>query len=117
MINLTPYFIIKCTFVSMVIEAYLAYLLKVNKTEDILKIALVNLITSPIIYSIPLYVKARFNFPYENLILVLMVIISIYYEGYIYKKFLSFDKINPFKLSLMLNLLSAVILSILNFTF
>lgn len=106
MLNELPLILLKYYIITVILEIFLAYLLKIRKKKDILNIILVNLITNPP-FSLAIFLINMFwgiEAYYACLIILEITIILI--EGRIYKKILSHQKINIYVLSLLLNLSS-----------
>lgn len=95
-----------CLSLTIFIEIITAYCLKVRKCKDFINIILVNFITNPLVVTIPFYCNIYHGITARNIILVILEIVAILVEGFVYKKYLNFDKINPYIISLILNLIS-----------
>ena len=113
-INNLPYIMIRCLFLTIVIELTMAILLKVKDKKDLINIVLVNVITNPIVVTIPVYFNLKYGVLERNIVLYLLEILTVITEGAIYKKVLNYKKINPFILSLILNFSSYAIGEIIN---
>lgn len=110
---MTEYFLpvgmIICLSLTIAIETFIALLFKIKNIKDFINITLANLITNPLVVSICFYFNIYHGLLISNIIMAILEIIAILVEGFIYKKYLKFDKINPYVLSLILNLTSYVI--------
>lgn len=116
-INDLPYIMVKCLFFTILIEIIVATILKIKSKKDFLNILLVNVMTNPIVVSLPVFINIRFGLMQRNITVVILEIITVFIEGKIYSKYLNFKKINPYILSLILNLCSYVIGDIIKYIF
>lgn len=112
-INELPLIMLICLSSTIVIELIMSLLLGMRNKKDILNVILVNIMTNPLVVSILMYITYNrlFNTTISIIILEILVILT---EGFTYKKVLTFDKINPYVLSLILNISSYFIGRLLN---
>ena len=112
-INELPLIMLICLISTIVIELIMSLLLGMRNKKDILNVILVNIMTNPLVVSILMYITYNrlFNTTISIIILEILVILT---EGFAYKKVLTFDKINPYVLSLILNISSYFIGELLN---
>lgn len=112
-INELPLIMLICLSSTIVIELIMSLLLGIRNKKDILNVILVNIMTNPLVVSILMYITYNrlFNTTISIIILETLVILT---EGFTYKKVLTFDKINPYVLSLILNISSYFIGRVLN---
>lgn len=112
-INELPLIMLICLSSTIMIELIMSLLLGIRNKKDILNVILVNIMTNPLVVSILMYITYNrlFNTTISIIILEILVILT---EGFTYKKVLTFDKINPYVLSLILNISSYFIGRILN---
>ena len=112
-INELPLIMFICLSSTIVIELIMSLLLGIRNKKDILNVILVNIMTNPLIVSILMYITYNrlFNTTISIIILEILVVLT---EGFAYKKVLTFDKINPYVLSLILNIASYFIGKLLN---
>lgn len=112
-INELPLIMLICLSSTIVIELIMSLLLGIRNKKDILNVILVNIMTNPLIVSILMYITYNklFNTTISIIILEILVVLT---EGFTYKKVLTFDKINPYVLSLILNITSYFIGGLLN---
>lgn len=112
-INELPLIMLICLSSTIVIELIMSLLLGMRNKKDILNVILVNIMTNPLVVSILMYITYNrlFNTTISIIILEILVILT---EGFTYKKVLTFDKINPYVLSLILNISSYFISGLLN---
>lgn len=95
-----------CLFITIVIECAVAFILKVRNLKDYLNIIIVNFMTNPLVVSIPVYFNIMYGIKYRNIAYYFLELFAVISEGYIYKKYLKYNKINPFIFSCILNLTS-----------
>lgn len=112
-INELPLIMLICLSSTIVIELIMSLLLGMRNKKNILNVILVNIMTNPLVVSILMYITYNrlFNTTISIIILEILVILT---EGFTYKKVLTFDKINPYVLSLILNISSYFIGGLLN---
>lgn len=112
-INELPLIMLICLSSTIMIELIMSLLLGIRNKKDILNVILVNIMTNPLVVSILMYITYNrlFNTTISIIILEILVILT---EGFTYKKVLTFDKINPYVLSLILNISSYFIGRLLN---
>lgn len=112
-INELPLIMLICLSSTIMIELIMSLLLGIRNEKDILNVILVNIMTNPLVVSILMYITYNrlFNTTISIIILEILVILT---EGFTYKKVLTFDKINPYVLSLILNISSYFIGRVLN---
>ena len=112
-INELPLIMLICLSSTIVIELIMSLLLGMRNKKDILNVILVNIMANPLVVSILMYITYNrlFNTTISIIILEILVILT---EGFTYKKVLTFDKINPYVLSLILNISSYFIGELLN---
>ena len=112
-INELPLIMLICLSSTIMIELIMSLLLGIRNEKDILNVILVNIMTNPLVVSILMYITYNrlFNTTISIITLEILVILT---EGFTYKKVLTFDKINPYVLSLILNISSYFIGRVLN---
>ncbi len=101
-----PKIMIICLLSTILIETLFSFILGVRKKKDYLNIILVNIITNPIVVLVPTILGIYCGLKYRNICLLCLELFTVFIEGFIYKKVLSYDKNNPYVLSLILNLMS-----------
>ena len=109
-----PYIMIKCLICTIIIELCGALILKVRDRKDLLNVLLVNILTNPLVVSIPVLILVRYGYKTSMIVLIVLEILTVLVEGFIYLKTLKYKKINPFGLSLILNISSFLIGEIIN---
>lgn len=95
-----------CLIITIIIECTVAFILKVRNLKDFFNIIIVNFMTNPLVVSIPVYLNIMYGIKYRNIAYYFLELFAMFSEGYVYKKYLKYDKINPFILSFVLNLTS-----------
>ena len=103
-----PRVMIICLLCTIVIECGIALILGYRK-KDLLNVLLVNLLTNPVVSSVPVYFNYHYGLKSRNIVLLILEIITLIVEGFIYVKVLKRKKINGFILSFILNLSSYLI--------
>ena len=91
-----------CLICTVVIEVIVALILRVRDKKDLINVVLVNILTNPLVVSISLYVHICYGYRYYRLSMIILEILVLIIEGFIYKKVLK-RNINPYLLSLVLN--------------
>ncbi len=97
-----PLVMLKCLVLTILIESLIALLIGYRK-KDIINVILVNAITNPLVTSIPIFFNVFYSVKARNISLLILEIITLLFEGFIYSKVLKKKTINPFALSLILN--------------
>lgn len=88
---------------TIIIEISLSQILGVRNKKDIINIILVNLITNPIVNVTIFILNILYGLKYFYVGLIITELITVLFEGYVYKKCLSYKKINCYLLSIILN--------------
>ncbi len=105
-INNMPLTMAVCLSLTILIEALIALLLGVRSKNDLLNIVLVNIMTNPIVVTVPYLIYTLFNFKIYKYSIYVLEVLAFLTEGLIYLKVLDYKKINPIILSAILNLSS-----------
>ena len=105
-INNMPLTMAICLLLTIIIESIFAFLLGVRSKKDFLNITLVNVLTNPIVVTIPYLIYILYGYKFYTYSIILLEIFTFLIEGLIYLKVLDYKKINPLFLSLLLNLTS-----------
>ena len=87
---------------TILIEGIIAFILGYRK-KDLINIILVNILTNPIVVTISVYFNVKYGLFERNTSLIVLEVLTLFIEGFIYYKVLKRRKINPFLLSLILN--------------
>ncbi len=101
-----PRIMITCLLLTLIIELFFAWVFRIKDKKDFFNIMLANIITNPIVVILPHYISFNYGFKLYDVILIILEILAVIVEGVIYQKYLKYKKINPYLLSLLLNLLS-----------
>ena len=109
-----PLVMVKCLVLTILIEGIIAVIIGIRDKKDILNIILVNIITNPIVVSLPFVFLIVFGYTYYKISFYILEVITLLVEGLIYYKVLNYKKINPFIISLILNGSSYLIGELLN---
>lgn len=109
-----PAIMIRCLVCTVIIECIIAFIIGIRNKKDFLNVILVNCITNPIVVTVPLYFNIRYGIIERRVALLILEILTIICEGFIYKKILKFKKINPYIISIVLNAGSYFIGEIIN---
>ena len=110
-----PVIMLICLTSTIVIEVIVSLFLKVRKGKDIANIILVNILTNPLVVTIPFYMNISYGLFSRNVTLLIMEVLVVLVEGLIYKKYISYKKTNPYLLSLIINFSSYVIGNLINY--
>ena len=113
-LNDLPWMMVKCLLCTIVIEVIFGLIFRIRDKKDILNIVLVNVLTNPIVVSIPVFVMFRYGMQARYIVLIILELLTVLVEGFIYYKVLKYKKINPFVLSLLLNIASYLIGEVIN---
>ena len=105
-INDVPEILLRCLLLTIIIELSVALIIGIRDKKDLINVILVNILTNPIVTSIPVLINLHFGILARNIVLYTLEIITFLVEGIIYFKTLKYKKINPFLVSLILNLSS-----------
>ena len=95
-----------CLTLTILIEVSLAFILGVRKKRDFLNIILVNIMTNPIVVTLPILLYILFNYSVYRYSIYILEVLAVILEGLVYLKILKYRKLNPFALSLILNAVS-----------
>lgn len=98
-----------CLSITIIIEVLVAFGFKVRQGKDFVNIVLVNVLTNPLVVTVPFYFNIYYGVIYRHIALLILEVLATLVEGFVYKKYLKFDKINPYLFSLILNISSYLI--------
>ena len=107
-LNKFIFIMIRCLILTILIETSIGYIMGYRK-KDLLNILLVNVMTNPLVTSVPVYFNFFYGVMCRNIVLLILEVLTIIIEGIIYKKYLERKKINGICLSLLLNASSYLI--------
>ena len=108
-INDLPLIMVRCLILTIIIEVVIGLLLKVRNKKDLLNILLVNVLTNPLVVSLPIFMLFKFGLIAKYVSFAILEILTVIVEGFIYSKVLEYRKINPYLLSLILNISSYLV--------
>ena len=109
-----PYVMIRCLLITILIEVGVAFIIGYRK-KDLVNVLLANILTNPIVASVPVYFNLKYGVLGRNISLAILEVLVLFVEGFIYKKYLEKRKINPYILSIILNASSFLIGEIINY--
>lgn len=110
-----PMIMIRCLILTIIIETIVGLILGVRNKKDIINVILANIVTNPIVVSMPVLIYVYYGYKYQVVSLYILEVLTVIVEGFIYFKVLNYKKINPFLLSLFLNLSSYLIGELINY--
>lgn len=116
MLNDLPFLMLKCLLITITIEIIVAIILKIRK-GDLLIVLLVNTLTNPLLVSLNVMIGILYGKIYYYVTLIILEILVLFIEGYIYKKVIDYRRINPYKISFILNMGSYFIGELINIIF
>ncbi len=103
MLNLLPYYMVRSLAATLIIELVFAAILGARNKKDLLNVALVNIMTNPVVVSVSFVTGFFYGQNARLIVLIILELFALFSEGFIYKKTLNYKKINPFLFSLLLN--------------
>lgn len=109
-----PWIMARCLIGTLIIEIIIGIIIGIRDKKDILNVGLVNVFTNPLVSSIPVLIYINCGYVPQIVSLVILEIFAFVSEGFIYSKVLKYKKINPYLISLILNLSSYIIGVIIN---
>ena len=109
-----PLIMVKCLLFTIIIEVVIGFIIGIRNKKDILNVILVNIFTNPLVTSIPVFIYIKFGYKMEVVTLVTLEIFAFVSEGFLYGRILNNKKINPYLISLILNLSSYFIGCLIN---
>ncbi len=104
-INELPKVMIISLTCTIIIEVVVAFILK-YRGKDILNIVLVNILTNPLLNSIIVAINYYYGLKARNIVLIILEILVVIVEGFMYQQYLTKKKLNGYILSLILNIAS-----------
>ena len=113
--NIFAYYLFRNLILTVIIEVILALIIGIRNKKDIIIVILVNLFTNPFVTIIPFIFNIYCGIMYKKISLIILEILIVLLEGYIYKKSLIKNKPNPYILSLILNVASYGVGFIINY--
>ena len=105
-ITTLPLIILRCLITTIAVEVLIGIVLGIRNKVDIINMVLVNILTNPVVVTVPMYFNLKNGLLGRNISLYILEVVAFIVEGFIYKKYFKYDKLNPFIVSLILNLSS-----------
>ena len=112
-LNDIPFYMARALILTILIETIVAFIIGLRK-KDLINVILVNIMTNPLVFIVPLYINIRYGLFERNIALFIFEMFALFSEGFVYSKYLKYKKINPYVISLILNLSSYLIGVIIN---
>ena len=100
-----PLTMVVCLSLTIIIETLLAFIIGVRK-KDLIFVVLAQVVTNPIVVTVPYLIFIKFSYKNYLISIYVLEVLAFLVEGLIYSKSLRNKKINPFLLSLILNVCS-----------
>ncbi len=110
-----PIVMIRCLIITILIETIIAIIIGIRNKKDMLNVVLVNIVTNPLVVSVPIYFNYKYGLIARNTCLLGFEILTLIFEGTIYYKYLNYRKINGFLISIILNGFSYFVGEIINY--
>ena len=104
-INNIPLTMVVCLSLTIIIETLLAFIIGARK-KDLLFVVLAQVVTNPIVVTVPYLIFILFGYRNYLISIYILEVLAFLIEGLIYSKTLKSKKINPYVLSLILNVCS-----------
>lgn len=102
-------------FLTIIIELTVSFIIGIRNKDDMKVVILVNICTNPIVVYIANCLMLFTNdFIYNSGVAILEILV-VMVEFVLYKKYLKFDKVSPFAISLINNVISFSIGVIINY--
>lgn len=102
-------------FLTIIIELTVSFIIGIRDKDDIKVVILVNICTNPIVVYIANCLMLFTNDFIYNIGVAILEILVVMVEFVLYKKYLKFDKVSPFVISLINNVISFSIGVIINY--
>ncbi len=102
-------------FLTIIIELTVSFIIGIRNKDDMKVVILVNICTNPIVVYIANCLMLFTNDFIYNIGVAILEILVVMVEFVLYKKYLKFDKVSPFAISLINNVISFSIGVIINY--
>ena len=109
-----PFVMIRCLIITIIIELIVGLLIGVRGKKDLLNIILVNILTNPLVVSLPILMLLLYGEEIRYITLAILEIIAVLVEGFIYLKVFKYKRLNGLLVSLILNLSSYLFGELIN---
>ena len=103
MLNELPQYMAVSLILTIILECSAAWILKIREKKDMLNVVLVNVFTNPLVVCFTFLAGFFYGADARIGATIYLEIFALVSEALIYRKTLSFKKLNPFLLSLILN--------------
>ena len=115
LINELPYYMVRALVLTIILEVIAAFMFMVRDKKDFLNIILANILTNPLVVSISVYFNLKYGLEGRRYSLIILELSAFFVEGFIYSRYLKYRKINPYLLSIFLNMASFLFGEVINF--
>ncbi len=112
-INEIPKVMLNSLLITLTVELLVGLLLQI-RGKDLIIIVLVNIMTNPLLNALVICVNYYYGLKVRLIVLIILELLAFISEGFVYYKFYKKKYINGFIISLILNLSSYFIGSIIN---
>ena len=102
-------------FLTIIIELTVSFIIGIRDKDDMKVVILVNICTNPIVVYIANCLMLFTNDFIYNIGVAILEMLVVMVEFVLYKKYLKFDKVSPFAISLINNVISFSIGVIINY--
>lgn len=102
-------------FLTIIIELTVSFIIGIRNKDDMKVVILVNICTNPIVVYIANCLMLFTNDFIYNIGVAILEMLVVMVEFVLYKKYLKFDKVSPFAISLINNVISFSIGVIINY--
>lgn len=109
-----PKIMLICLISTILIETLVSFILRVKSKKDYINIVLVNIITNPLVVSISVLIQVIFGLKIKHLSMIILELSAFIIEALYYEKYLEYNKLNSYILSLILNMSSYFIGLLIN---
>jgi len=110
-----PYYMVRCLVCTILIETIIAFIIGIREKKDLLNVVLVQVVTNPIVVSVPILILMLYGYIPHKVVFYSLEVITVLVEGFIYYKVFNYKKINPFIVSIILNICSYLIGEVINY--
>ena len=101
-----PRMMIQCLLITIIVELIVAIIIGIRDKKDMINIILVNIVTNPLVTSMPVYFEIQYGINARGIVLVILEVLALFFEGIIYFRYFQYRKINGFLVSFILNIAS-----------
>ena len=108
-----PFYMARALILTVLVETLIAFFIGYRK-KDLLNVVLVNIMTNPTVFIVPVYFNIKYGLLERNVVLFILEILAVLSEGFVYDKYFENRKMNGYVLSLILNLSTYLLGVIIN---